>query len=273
MNGTWASTTKDTSLEPGQIHLWRIQLDDPATASLLASAYDLLSPEEQQRAARMRSGIARDEFIAARGSLRWLLARALATRNLQLAPALLPIEVATHGKPLLALAGAPQFSVSHSQGLILIALADAESAVGVDLEAVDRNVEALHIAEDHFTASEFQQIQAAADGPERNTVFYRCWTRKEAITKADGRGLGLPLNSFTVGGAPEPEQPVRLVHGTASATFFLQDLAVDPGFAAALASARPITIAYQSTLNALAFSPTNPIQGTEHHLTAQLEGT
>ena len=43
----------------------------------LDCAWRLLQPEEVERAQRMRAEVAREEFVAGRGALRWLLAREL----------------------------------------------------------------------------------------------------------------------------------------------------------------------------------------------------
>jgi len=38
---------------------------------------------------------------------------------------------------------------------------------------------------------------SCASGRERCKLFYEIWTRKEAIIKANGRGLSIPLPQFT----------------------------------------------------------------------------
>jgi hypothetical protein len=84
----------------------------------------------------------------------------------------------------------PAFNVAHSQGLVLIALSQA-GPVGVDLEYVDPSVDAIELAETSFAGDEAALVGRAATRAERLDLFYSLWTSKEAIAKADGRGLQL----------------------------------------------------------------------------------
>ncbi len=70
--------------------------------------------------------------------------------------------------------------------------------MGVDLEYLDRATDALEVARNSFTGNEFRQIEGITDPDARQRAFFGCWTRKEAVVKADGRGLSLPLTAFEV---------------------------------------------------------------------------
>jgi 4'-phosphopantetheinyl transferase len=112
-------------------------------------------------------------------------------------PESLIFREAAGGKPGLELGPAePQlrFNLSHSKTVALLAVA-LEMAVGVDVEDI-RPIE-RDVAERFFSPSELASM-SGLDGMEWLEAFYRCWTRKEAILKAEGLGLRIPLDAFDV---------------------------------------------------------------------------
>ncbi|WP_394341599.1 4'-phosphopantetheinyl transferase family protein [Paraflavitalea soli] len=84
------------------------------------------------------------------------------------------------------------FNISHSGDHIICAVSKS-LRVGIDIEEVKPTE--LTDFTDCFSAAEWQCIRQ-----EDNllTNFYRFWTRKEAVLKADGRGLGIPLKELEV---------------------------------------------------------------------------
>lgn len=127
-----------------------------------------------------------------------------------------------HGKPVLRGVGAPHVSVSHSGELVAVAVTDA-APIGVDIEAVTER--------DHAgLATTFLAATETVDGP---SDFYTLWTRKEAVVKATGDGLRMPLRQVLVG---DPAGPARLVgYGGAALPGCLRDLPLEPGYAGAVA--------------------------------------
>jgi len=70
-------------------------------------------------------------------------------------------------------------------------------AVGVDIECVRPIPDAGSIAEAHFSSKEREDLSRLPDA-KRADGFFSCWTRKEAFVKAQGGGLSITLNSFSV---------------------------------------------------------------------------
>ncbi len=227
MDMGWQTPESSPPLTDGMVQVWRIRLDGPERARVLDEAYALLSAEERARAAGMRSLPRREEFIVGRGSLRYLLGRVLEVEAQALA-----FEQGEHGKPRLKKddygdsgfarmtaveGGDVEFNVAHSGGVVLIALSRA-GAVGVDVERVNREIEALEVARTAFHAEDVARIEIAANPA---AEFFRCWTRREAVGKADGRGLLKPTDG--------------------EAGYFVREIEAGPGFAAAVATERCIT--------------------------------
>lgn len=87
-----------------------------------------------------------------------------------------------------------RFNISHSENKVLLSVSSGE--VGCDIERIKAIDSGL--AKRFFTDDEYRSIMDKGEGYERILEFYRIWTLKESYTKALGRGLDIPLNSFSV---------------------------------------------------------------------------
>jgi 4'-phosphopantetheinyl transferase len=226
----------DFDLRDGQIHVWSFPAAAPASA--IAELLRTLSPDERQRANQFRLEHLRDSFVVTRGVVRHLLGR-----YLRLSSAAIRFDYGPKGKPALAPVNAFRFNVTHSGGLAAIALT-AGCEIGFDLEQLRAIADLHRIAERFFRSEEAAGIVTLP--PEQQiSVFFRCWTRKEAYLKASGDGLFTPLDRFTVTEeAPESARPDSSIERKREIVT-IEDLCIAPGYASAVAyhdRKRPITI-------------------------------
>ena len=196
-----------------------IEGDAPAPACLSAA--------ERTRAAAFLHPPSRARFVAGRAALRGILAAYLGGASNDLA-----IDTDEFGKPWVA--GAPCFNVSHSADRAVVAV--AMSPVGVDIERIDERPGLLAIVEGFFADAEVTALRRH-DRDSFAPSFFGCWTRKEALIKAVGSGLGVPLRAFEVSVPPAPaslvgSQDDRLRVGA----WDLRDVDAGPGFAGAVAA-------------------------------------
>ncbi len=196
----------------------------------------LLDDEERARSTRFVRPSDRRRFVLAHAALRLLLARCL-----DLPPDAVRYKIGVHGKPRLGRGLPPlEFNMSHSGGLAMLAVSQGGS-VGVDVEYVRQVPDALSIADMHFSTPERNALRALPPAELRD-AFLRCWTRKEAVIKASGQGLNLPLDSFDVVVDPGATSALPRFHGARgdTARWSLRDLAAPPGYVAAGACAGPL---------------------------------
>jgi 4'-phosphopantetheinyl transferase len=234
----WKTVAELPLLQADELQLWRIGLAD--AESLPETYLRHLSPEEQDRASRLRVGRVQMQFVVARACLRTLLGF-----HLQLAPKDVPILLGSHGKPEIPATHSHSlfFNIAHSRSTIVIALCRT-SPVGVDLEYLDRNTDVMEVSSNAFTSREFRAIEDLEDPILRRRAFFRCWTRKEAVIKADGRGLSLPLASFEVPVIEAASStPVIVTEGgdslRGSRSFYVSDMSLGEQMAGAYALEKP----------------------------------
>lgn len=179
------------------IHAWLCDVDDDH--QLAGVDESALSSSEQERACRLLDPEKGRRFRRGRAIVRHVLGRLLGV-----SPREVDFTLNTHGKPSVVLPRAcgshpaPPLHVnwSHSENLLLLA-ATVSGELGVDVEVMDPAVDALAVAQSHFTRTETDALRALT-GAERTTAFYRCWTMKEAVLKALGTGLLLALDRVSV---------------------------------------------------------------------------
>ncbi len=99
--------------------------------------------------------------------------------------------IGEYGKPYFSGDESFGFSVSHSWGMVLAAVSDGN--VGADIERCDRCSDRL--IQKCCTPEEREYLEAV---PDKGREFMRLWTRKEALSKLDGRGIAMGFGSVCV---------------------------------------------------------------------------
>lgn len=160
-------------------------------ASGAGLSWDLLSEAEHARAGAFRREEDARTFCRTRVFLRRVL-----SRYLEVPPRELRIGQSKAGKPCLLDGANLKFNLSHCPTTALLALT-VDDDVGADVEDVQPVPGLARIAQEMLTAEEAGMILVAEE-QECLVRFLRAWTRKEAILKALGKGLGLPSGSFSV---------------------------------------------------------------------------
>lgn len=169
--------------------------DPTITADLLSLVLDegrlqrvsaWLSEAERLRSARFATDQLAAAYSAARGQLREILGRAL-----EVAPQQIAFVVQAYGKP--AVTGL-EFNLSHS-GQIGVCVSSRDCTLGVDVEHLAARRDWAALSDLVFCLDERAELERCLD---RDLAFYRLWTCKEAVMKADGRGFALDPQSFRV---------------------------------------------------------------------------
>lgn len=137
-----------------------------------------------------------------------------------------------HGRPRVPGADLT-LSISHSGELIGVA-ATPSVPVGLDVETANRRADEGLI--DYALSPAEAQHLAGLSGEEKAAAFFVYWTRKEAVMKATGKGLKIPLQSITFS---RYDEPARLVTSgdpaLDPARTRLADLKAADGYRAAIA--------------------------------------
>ncbi len=167
-----------------------LHADLDAPPKVIDKITESLSAEEIERASGFRFEKDRNVFTVTRAMLRILLAE-----RLSCTPISIQFELSEHGKPSVAGSGL-YFNVSHSGNSALFGFTEA-GPIGVDVEWNKRTVEIEEVASRFFSAGEYRELCEYSQ-EERQEVFFRIWTRKEAFIKAVGEGLSYPLDEFEV---------------------------------------------------------------------------
>lgn len=186
--------------------------ENTATISIFAVSLDLdslpwdesaeiaksLSISDRERYDRMSSHKRRRQFVAGRLLLRYALQQRFgpASRSWHLAaPEGIRPWLDSHSNDIIP----PSISIAHSADLIVCAAAPFP-AIGIDVEQhrpLRGGLEEMAQATLHQ-----MELSEMALLPESDRLkhFFSCWTLKEALSKAVGKGLALPFCEFGFSG-------------------------------------------------------------------------
>jgi 4'-phosphopantetheinyl transferase len=189
----------DGILHDDEVHVWHVDLI--AWEKAAGSLFELLDSQERERAARFKFPGPRNQFVISRALLRRALGRYLGIEAREVR-----FRTTANGKPELAAESGLRlddhrnddlrFNLSHTEGVTVFAIA-RHRQVGVDVERIRMDTNAMELAERFFSHPEVQWLRSQP-ASEQIPAFFSCWTGKEAYIKAHGEGLSMPLSSFGV---------------------------------------------------------------------------
>lgn len=185
-----ARTPSARQLRDDRVDLWYAWTDAAGDAALLERYGRLLCDDERAR---------RDRFVFDRDARLFTVAHALVRAVLScyrdVDPRRWRFAAGSHGKPEIVEPAESElhFNLSHTRGLAACAV--ATRPLGVDVEWVARDTATREVAERSFASDELAQLEGLA-GEAYRRRFFDFWTLKEALIKADGRGISMGLERF-----------------------------------------------------------------------------
>jgi len=179
------------------VHIWYIDKSKFSKQQIL-NFRKLLSEEERIKADRFHFEKDQTRYIITHGILNQLIVNYL---NIGLTD----ISFNKNEKLKPFIKGFPhlQFNLSYSLDYILIAfrfcnkkqLDCSNLQIGIDVEDISRSIDIALIIKDYFTFEEQEQILNSTSPA---NVFFKLWTRKEALVKATGTGLISELKTYNL---------------------------------------------------------------------------
>jgi len=179
---TWRDTLECDFIINDSVDVWRINIS--SNLALLDDFLAIINPGELARANRYYHTKDRNRFIISRGALRIILGKYLNHH-----PAAIEFEIGINKKPHIKNPNNTgiYYNISHAGDWILLGISNA--AIGVDTEQINYDYNYEDVLPDNFSLEEISYITQTLSF-ER---FFTLWTRKEALTKATGKGLDSDL--------------------------------------------------------------------------------
>lgn len=176
------------------IHLYFVNPADVSNATLIEQYQGLLNEDEQNRMAKFYRADHRHRFLLTRALIRSTL-----SHYHDAEPAEWSFNQNPYGKPEIAspaMQPAIRFNISHCDGMIIGGLTRTHD-IGVDAEDCRRATAAgLDRLSQYFSNIEINDLKDISKSKYEER-FFDYWTLKEAYIKARGKGLAIPLSSFS----------------------------------------------------------------------------
>jgi len=140
-----------------------------------------------------------------------------------------------YGKPYLKNFPNVFFNLSHSGDYVVCAF--DTYPVGIDIERV-KDIEYMDLAENFFTKKEYDYIMKGDFNQQLNR-FYDIWTLKESYIKCSGKGLSVPLKSFSI--EINEFKDISIFTDGGYMKHNLRILEIDPGYRMAICTLNKVT--------------------------------
>jgi 4'-phosphopantetheinyl transferase len=170
------------------IEIYAIKQKEKIEESVFNCLFNYISIDKQKRIKRFKFW--QDEQRALLGAV---LIKKLIAGKLSLNPEKIILKQNEYGKPHLESQPNFYFNISHSGSWVVCGISN--NCIGIDVEKI-KEIN-FDIAKRFFSIEENNDLNKKA-GHEKQKYFFDLWTLKESYIKNIGKGLSLPLDSFSI---------------------------------------------------------------------------
>lgn len=135
-----------------------------------------------------------NKYDRSRSLIGEILVRTIIIDKLKICNEYIKFDLNRYGKPYLRKKPCFHFNISHSGDYVVCAVDD--KPIGIDVEEI-KDIEYEELAKKIFTIQEYNYIINKGLDNQLDR-FYEIWTLKESYIKCCGKGLTIPLQSFTI---------------------------------------------------------------------------
>lgn len=196
--------------------VYAIELKSPIQDSLFHQFLQFVGKEKEERVLKFRRREDAERTLIGDVFIRTVICNQFHLENRDL-----KFEVNDYGKPFVQNIPDFHYNISHSGKWIACAV--DISPLGIDVETI-RPID-FSIAERFFSKTEYKDLMEKQE-EERLEYFYDLWTLKESYIKARGKGLSLPLDSFSI---RKNKTGITIIKENDDPCYFMQ-YPVDPGY-------------------------------------------
>ncbi len=169
------------------LKIYTVKINTQIEKHIFDELLSFLSSEQQKKILRFKRYEDALRGLTSNILLRFIIATSLNKKNDSIY-----IYNNEYGKPYIREVDNFNFNLSHSGDWVVCAVNNV--TIGIDIEKihdVDLNLSA------RFFSEEEHSYLVSLENTKRREAFFDFWTLKESYIKADGRGLSIPLNSFS----------------------------------------------------------------------------
>ncbi len=183
-------------LLPHQAHLWYVLTEKAQTSANRENYLNMCTDAERDKHGRYHFEKDQWLYLVTRALVRTTLSKYLPGK-----PSDWRFTENQYGKPSLSHPREKMqslcFNLTNTRGLVALLVAKEADNVGIDAEYIDRKMDVMGLAQRFFSPTECAELdRQPQNNQERRFLDY--WTLKESFIKAQGLGLSIPLDSFSM---------------------------------------------------------------------------
>lgn len=171
------------------MQIYAVRIKDKLEDNLFTNLLHIIESEKRRKISKFLKWEDSQRALFAELLIRYIAIKSKSLENKDIC-----FFINEYGKPYFKNIYDFHFNLAHSGNWVICGVDNVP--IGVDVEKIEP-IDCLSISKNYFSDEECRNLREV-NPSKRKSYFYEIWTLKESYIKAIGKGLYLPLDSFTI---------------------------------------------------------------------------